>query len=327
MEANRNRVGLGTFPLAGVFNPISPSDAEKLVRQFIEEGGYYIDTAPMYGNGEIEKLLGRVLKEFPRDRYYLATKTIKHVDEMGKQFKSGKYKDVIAQLDNSLKRLQLDYVDMLMIHSPDKDVPIEETLGALEELQKEGKVRELGVSNVNLEELKEYNKTGKIKYVQNRFSLISRSLSPELEKYLLDEKIFLVPYHLLEIGLLTGIAFEEFKLRPGDMREQLPYWNEENQKVIFEWVRNSLAPIAKKMEVNIGQLNMAWALHQPFINFIVVGTTRSDYLKINLKANELKLSEDIIKEVETVYKQLEETVKTKYGESMREFRGLNEKYY
>jgi aryl-alcohol dehydrogenase-like predicted oxidoreductase len=163
--------------------------------------------------------------------------------------------------------------------------------------------------------------------VQNRFSLISRSLSPELEKYFLDHKIYLIPYHLLEIGLLTGIAFEDYHLRKGDLRENLPYWNVENQKVIFEWVRNSLSPIAKKLGITIGQLNIAWALCQPFIDFVVVGTTRPDYLKINLKANDIVLPDETLQEIESAYKSLEESIKEKYGKTMREFRGLNEKYY
>lgn len=323
----KNRVGLGTFPLSSVFNPISSADAVKLIKKFIELGGYYIDTAPLCGNGEVEKIIGQALKSTPRDNFYLITKTVKHVDENGKLFKSGKYEDVIKQIDNSLSRLGLDYVDCLMVHSPDKDVPIEETLRAMEELQKIGKVKNLAVSNVNLEELKEYNKTNKIKYVQNSFSLINRSISTELEKYFLDNKISLIPYHLLEIGLLTGIAFEDFKLREGDLRQQVPYWNQENQDVVFDWVRNSLAPIAKKVGVTIGQLNIAWALHQPFIDFIIAGTTKPKYLEINLKANDITLSKEILLEIEDVYKSLEVKIKSDYGKSVPEFRGLNEKFY
>lgn len=323
----KNRVGLGTFPLSGVFNPISITEGEALVSQFINKGGYYIDTAPLYGTGEIEKFLGRALKFFSRDKFYLITKTVKHVDENGNLFKSGKYEDVIKQIDNSLLRLQMDYVDCLMVHSPDADTPIEETLRALEELQKTGKVKDIAVSNVNLDELKEYNKTGKIKYVQNSFSFINRSISSELEKYLLDNKIYLIPYHLLEIGQLTGIAFENFKLREGDLRNKVTYWNEENQKVIFEFVRSKLSPIAKEVGCTIGQLNMAWALHQPFIDFIIVGTTKPEYLDINLRVNDIKLNKEVLLKLEKAYKELEHDVLTKYGKSMREFRGLNEKYY
>lgn len=323
----KNKVGLGTFPLAGVFNTISVNEAENIVKKFIDLGGYYIDTAPLYGNGEIEKLLGRALRSIPRDKYYLITKTIKHVDEDGKIFKSGKYEDVVKQMDKSLSRLGLDYVDLLMVHSPDQDTPIEETLKAMEKLQADGKTKELAVSNVNLDELKIYNQTGKIKYVQNRFSLINRSLSPEFEKYLLDNNIYLIPYHLLEIGQLTGIAFEDFKLRSGDLREQLPYWNEENQKVIFEWVRTRLSPIAKSLGITIGQLNIAWALHQKFIDCVIVGTTNLKYLEINLKANNIKLTTENLKQIEEAYLQLESNIKSKFGKTMREFRGLNEKFY
>jgi len=323
----KNRVGLGTFPLAGVFSPISTKDAENIVAQFIDNGGYYFDTAPLYGNGEIETLLGRVLKNIPREKYYMSTKTVKHVDENGKLFKSGRYEDVLKQFDNSLKRLNLEYVDLLMAHQPDEDVPIEETLRGMIELKKLGKVRELAVSNVNLDELKEFNKTGEIRYVQNRFSMVSRSLSPEFQSYLADNNIRLIPYHLLEIGLLTGIAFEDYKLRDGDLREKLPYWDSENQKVIFEWVRSSLSPIAKKLGITIGQLNISWALHQPYIDFVVVGTTRPDYLKINLKANDINLSKEVLEEIDSVYNNLEQSIKSKYNKTMREFRGLNEKYY
>lgn len=323
----RNRVGLGTFPLAGVFNPISPAEAEKLVKKFVAEGGYYIDTAPLYAIGEIEKLVGRALKGTPRKNFYLGTKTVKHVDKGGRLFKSGRYEDVVEQIDNSLLRLGVDYVDQLMIHSPDPETPIEETLRAMEEVQKQGKARELAVSNVNLEELKEYNKSGKIKYVQNRFSLINRSLSEEFRQHLLDQQVSLIPYHLLEIGMLTGIAFENHKLREGDLRKQLPYWNENNQKVIFEWVRNYLAPMAKKLGVTIGQLAIAWALHQKFIDFVIVGTTKPEYLELNLKANEIKLAPRDLEEIEEKYQELERSVLERYGKSMREFRGLNEKYY
>ena len=163
--------------------------------------------------------------------------------------------------------------------------------------------------------------------MQNRFSLINRSLSPVLEKYLLDNKVYLIPYHLLEIGLLTGIAFENFQLRKGDLRENLPYWSEDNKKVIFEWVRSDLSLIAKRLGITIGQLNMAWALHQPYINFIVVGTTKPKYLEINLKANTIKLNKEVIDEIDSAFTKLEGHVYSEYRKTMREFRGLNEKYY
>jgi len=323
----KNKIGLGTFPLVGVFNEINPKDAENIVRHFLDNGGYYIDTAPMYGNGEIEKLLGRVLKDYPRDKFYLISKTVYNIDNDGQLFKSGKYRDIIEQIDNSLSRLGVTYLDQLMVHSPDKNVEIDETLSAIEKIQSDGKAISLAVSNVDLDELKKYNKNGNIKYVQNRFSFISRSIDSEFEKYLIDNNIKLIPYHLLEIGLLTGIAFEDYKLRNGDLREKLPYWNIENQKLIFEFVREKLSPISKRLGITIGQLNMSWALSQKIIDFIIVGTTKTKYLDINLKADEIKLGQETLAELENIYLDFETSIKEKYSMTVREFRGLNEKYY
>lgn len=324
----KNKIGLGTFPLIGVFNEIKPKDAENIVKHFLDNGGYYIDAAPLYGNGEIEKMLGRVLKKCSRDSYYIITKTVKHVGEDGNIFKSAKYKDVVEQMDKSLERLGLDYVDQLMIHQPVEETPVSETLSALEELQKRGKVLDLSVSNVNLSELKEYNKTGKIKYVQNRFSYISRSLPEDFERYLLENNIKLIPYHLLEIGLLTGNALDaNFKIREGDLRNKLPYWDKVNQEEIFKFVKEEMAPIAKEIGCTIGQLNMAWALKQKFIDFVIVGTTKTEYVDINLKANNIELSEEILNRLETAYQDFKKYIEEKYNKSLREFRGLNEKYY
>lgn len=326
MSHKINKVGLGTFPLAGVFNKINTKKAEYLVSKFLNEGGYYIDTAPLYGNGEIEKLIGKALKGVPRDKFYLITKTVKVVNNKGAFFKSGKEEDVIAGLQWSLKRLGLDYVDQLMVHSPDESVPIRETLGAMEELQKQGKAKDLSVSNVNLEELKEYNQSGKIKYVQNRFSLINRSVA-DLEDYLLKHNIKLIPYHLLEIGMLTNSVLNGHKMRKGDLREQLSYWSDENQRVIFDWIKTSLAPMAMELGITIEQLNIAWALKQKYIDFVIVGTTKPDYLSVNLKANDIDLTDKILDKINKAYVDFENMIRNDYGKSVREFRGLNEKYY
>jgi aryl-alcohol dehydrogenase-like predicted oxidoreductase len=188
-------------------------------------------------------------------------------------------------------------------------------------------VRELSVSNVNLEELKEYNKTNKIGYVENRFSFLSRSVDKEFKEYLLKNNISLIPYHLLEIGFLTNLALQDYRLRDGDLREKLPYWNQENQDLIFKFVKEEIAPVAKELGITIEQLNMAWALSQEFIKFVIVGTTRLDYLKTNLKSDEIKLSEEVLERLENIYLDFENKIKQTYNKSVREFRGLNEKYY
>lgn len=325
-----NRVGLGTFPLASVFSKISKKDGEKLVYNFLNQGGYYIDTAPMYGFGEVELLLGRALKNFSREKYYIATKC-GYIDVKGQTFqtiqKSGRYNDVLMECDRSLKRLGVEYVDLYLMHSPDPKTPIAETLGAMEKLQKDGKIKKIGVSNVNIFELKEYNQSGKVRFVQNRFSLINRSIDNELASYMLNNAIKLMPYQVIDRGQLTGSVLDDIDLNKDDLRMGRSDWLPQVYGVISEWSKENLLPIAKKIGITLGQLSMPWALHQKYMGFLIVGLTKPGYIPINLKANSIVLSDEIISEVDSAYAKLEKKVWDKYKVSVREFRGLNEKYY
>lgn len=326
----KNRVGLGTFPLASVFNKIAKEKAKDIVRIFLNNDGYYIDTAPMYGFGEVELLLGEVLKEYERDKFYIITKcAYKDVEE--KTFKTiprgASYEDVIRECDISLKRLRLDYIDLYFIHSPDPITPFEETMRALNYLKKQGKIKQIGVSNVDLKELKEYAKYGRVEFIQNRFSLINRSINPEFQKYIIKNNIGLIPYQVIDRGQLTGNLIEGMTLREGDLRVGRSDWLKDKQDVIANWSKNNLLPIAKRLGITLGQLSIAWALHQKYINFVIVGVTNPEYIPINLKANDIKLDQKTLNEINDAYKKLEQEVMQKYGQSIREFRGLNEKYY
>lgn len=331
MDMNKNRVGLGTFPLADVFSHISRDGAKNIVRQFLDKGGYYIDTAPMYGFGEVECLLGEALSTYLRESYYVASKC-GYIDVEDKTFqtiqKSGKYEDVIRECERSLKRLKVDYIDLYFMHSPDPKTAVDETMRAMIKLQEDGKIKEIGTSNVNLTELKEYNQSSKISFIQNRFSLLNRSIDAELEKYMVENFIKLVPYQVIDRGQLTGKVFEGVgKLREGDLRVGRSDWLPDRLNIIVDWVKSSLSPIAKKLGVTLEQLSIAWALHQKYVGFVIVGNTNPEYTEINLKANNIKLSSKTIAEIDKAYEFLEALVKEKYGQTIREFRGLNEKYY
>jgi aryl-alcohol dehydrogenase-like predicted oxidoreductase len=327
---NKNRVGLGTFPLAGVFKEINAERAKGVVRKYINGGGYYIHTAPLYGFGEVEKLVGDVLSEFSRDSFYIST-MCGYVDVEGKTFqtvqKSSKYDDVIRECDKSLKRLKVDYIDLYFVHCVDPNTPFDETVRALTQLQSDGKIREIGVSNVNLAELKEYNQTGKINFIQNRLSLINRSINQEFEKYLLDNKIGLVPYQVIDRGQLTGSVIDGIKLREGDLRAAKLEWKDEQYNLIANWTKTNLLPIAKKLNITLGQLSVAWALHQPYLGFAIIGVTNPEYIPINLASDRISLTRETLTEIETAYLLLETEIKNKFNLSIREFRGFNEKFY
>ncbi|KKP58109.1 MAG: Aldo/keto reductase [Candidatus Gottesmanbacteria bacterium GW2011_GWA1_34_13] len=327
----KNRVGLGTFPLANVFSKVTENNAEKIVHTFLDSGGYYIDTAPMYGFGEVERLLGKALKGYPRDKFYIATKC-GFIDVEGKTFqtlqKSSKYEDIIRECEISLKRLNLDYIDLYFVHSPDPNTPFDETISALMKLQKSGKIKDIGVSNVNLKELKEYNKFGKVKYIQNRFSLINRSIDKDFVHYLLDKQIKLIPYQVIDRGQLSGKVFEGFEnLRQGDLRIGRSDWLPEKVNIISDWVKENLSSIAKDLGITIGKLSISWALHQKFTGFVIVGQTGTEHLIVALKSNEIILPNYVLEKIDDAYYKLEKEIQNKYHQTIREFRGLNEKFY
>lgn len=327
----KNRVGLGTFPLADVFSHVSKDDAKNIVRQFIQKSGYYIDTAPMYGFGEVEVLLGEVFKEFPRDKYYVVTKC-GYIDVEGKTFqtiqKSGKYDDVIRECDISLKRMGLDYIDLYFMHSPDPNTPPDETVKAMVELKKQGKIKEIGVSNVNLKELKEYNKNGDVKFIQNRFSLINQSIDIEFQNYLVEHNIKLVPYQVIDRGQLSDRVFNKIEdMRKEDLRIGRSDWLPEKLNVITDWVKEELSPIAKELNISLEQLSIAWALHQKYLGFVIVGMTKPEIIPVDLESNNIQFDNETLLELDKVFKNLKDKIKKVSGQSIREFRGLNEKYY
>lgn len=329
MQNNRkNRVGLGTFPLSGVYNPISHQQALSVVEYFLDQGGYYIDTAPMYGCTQVESILGTILPKKRRESFYIVSKCGKEMYPLQHTWEArATYADVIKQCEDSLKRLQLDYIDLYLIHSPDKKTPFEETLHAMNDLKRSGKIREIGVSNVTLDELKQYRAYTDIRYVQNRFSFINRSISPEYSTYLKQNNISLIPYEVLELGLLTGSVLEEDRLGEHDVRGTTGFFQGNPLAETRNLVKDAIFPLAREYGFTVAQTMIAWALLQPQVLFPIVGTTKTEYIKINLQAGEMHINKVMLQKLECAYQKLLDTVKTKYHTTIKDFRGLNSRYY
>lgn len=325
---NHSRIALGTFPLAGVFNPITKEQAVTVVETFLSGGGYYIDTAPMYGYGSVERLLGEILQSKKRDDYVIISKCGKHIDETKQTWvPRATYTDVIKQCEESLQRLNLDYLDLYFVHEPDRVTPYEETMRALVELQKQGKIREIGISNVTLAELKEFRKYADVKIIQNKFSFINRSIEPDYDQYLSKNNIQFIPYHILEIAQLTGTVLEDKHLGNNDFRNTLPYFQEEKVNAVRTWVKQYIQPIARQQGCTIGQLMIAWTLAQRHIPYVLVGTTKPKYVSLNLKAQTINLAIETQTALENAYNHLSSFISSTFHTSMREFRGLNSCYF
>lgn len=267
------QVGLGTFPLAGAFSTLADSP-DAIVSGFLDAGGSYIDTAPTYKYGDVERVLSEILTKRPRDSFFVNTSCGYVLDADGKTFRvSGRRADVIDDCKASLERLGLDYIDSYISHIPDPDTPFSETVAALEELRAAGKVRFIGVSNVSLEQLKEYNVGGSISVVQNRLSYLNRAIDTEFSAYCEGHGISIVAYQVIERGMLTDKGAGVFELREGDLRASKPEFGDDRRAAVAEWLTDRIVPLARQHQVSIQTLVVWWGLRQPAVAVCQMGAT------------------------------------------------------
>jgi len=302
-------IGLGTFPFSHVFGKVTEDEIKNILHTFLRQGGMYIQTAPYYEG--VEELLGKMLKDVPRESYQLATLCIKNKDSV----KSGKRESILKQCDASLSRLGLNYLDLLMTCSAHyEDASYEETIGAMLELKKQGKIRALGVCNVTLSELKEFNKTNAIDYVQVRLSLIDQEASKEVRSYCVEKGIGIIPYNILEWGLLTSKMLENWNLREGDLRTKvLPVFKPEQKQLLHEWIVTSIKPIADLHQTTIETLSIAWALSQPGVVTSPVGATSTAQIISSMNALVFVGKQDLLANLQYAYEKLQQIVKEKHG--------------
>lgn len=313
---NFNKVGLGLFPFSNVFSIISDSNADNIISAFIDNGGKYIECGPLYS---INDRVRPILAKFNRESFFLSTKCVTGLDPLGNKIRSGGYESILKQCDLELKTLGLDYIDLYMMHIPPPDVPFSETMDALLELQKVGKIRDIGVSNVTYQQLCEINSYGRINYIQNRFSLINRSLSKELVDYCVENAIYNIPFQVIERGLLTDKIVNGIDLRKGDLRNTKSEFQHSVQSVIKKWVIDEIQPLAKSLGSTVAQLAIAWTLKQPAIGLCSVGATSVDQVIHNISANNLIFDENVLNLISEAYQKLELAVSPK---SVRNFMGL-----
>src|SRR6185369_3384533 len=309
-------IGLGTFPLSNVFSVVNDTEAEKLVASFLDSGGKYIQTAPYYEG--VDDRVAKLLKGRLRDEYYLCTLCVKNRDGV----RTGQYAEILRQCDDSLKHLRVDYIDLFMTSTTKAtDAPLAETLQALVHLRKQGKIREIGVSNVTLDELKEYNKHGDIRFVENRFSLLNNSLTEDFTAYCVEHGIDLIPYQVIERCLLTDRILEGIQPRPGDLREKKPEFRAEAQRVIRQWVSERLQPIASSLQTSIEALAVWWTLHQRNVSLCLIGATKASQITRALEGTRIPSRPDLLERVNEAYQDLAADVQQRYSQTVQAFLG------
>ncbi|MDL5143556.1 aldo/keto reductase [Bacillus atrophaeus] len=294
-------IGLGTNAVGGhnLYPDLNEEAGKELVREALRNGVNLLDTAYIYGVGRSEKLIGEVLREYNREDVIIATKAA-HRKE-GDDFVFDNSPAFLKQsVEDALKRLQTDYIDLFYIHFPDDHTPKDEAVKALHELKKEGKIRAIGVSNFSLEQLKEANKDGFVDVLQGEYNLLNREAESTFFPYIMENNISFVPFFPLVSGLLAGKYTEDTTFPEGDLRREQENFQGDLFKENIKKV-NQLAPIAEKHNVGIAHVVLAWYLARPEINILIPGAKRAEQLKDNMKTANVELTKEDISFIDELF--------------------------
>jgi aryl-alcohol dehydrogenase-like predicted oxidoreductase len=284
-------LGLGCMGMSQVYGPADDTESIGVVHRALDLGVTFLDTADVYGQGHNEELVGRAIAG-RRDQVVLATKFgIRRVVGGGVVEVDGSPAYVRAAVDRSLTRLGVDTIDLYYLHRRDPDVPVEETVGAMAELVTAGKVRHLGLSEVNAETLRAAHAVHPIAALQSEFSLFNRDLAEHVLPTALELGVGVVPYSPVGRGLLTGDLDVLRDLPEDDFRRGLPQFQGENL------ARNlALAERVQGLATTLGatpvQVALAWLLAQDEHIVPIPGTKRVRYLEENAGAADLRLTAD-----------------------------------
>ena len=315
-------IALGTFPFAGPFSRTSDDQNRELIERFASLDGRHLDTAPTYAHGAVEELVGRVLASGSRQRWVIATSCGYVRKPDGSYDVSGRHEDIIADCDESLARLQTDVIDVYYSHIPDPATPFAETIGAMRELKSQGKIRAIGVSNVTLEQLHQYNAEGDVQFVQNRHSLVNRAISEDFSAYCRAAGITISIYQALERGLLTDRGANVQTYRDGDLRASKPEFRLPVRERLAMFVQKHLKPIADSRGQSIETLAVWWALQQPQVGTVQCGATRPEQIDRFMSALSMPTDAELLAALEHAYAALTTHILDEHQMSVRGFMGL-----
>jgi aryl-alcohol dehydrogenase-like predicted oxidoreductase len=277
--------------------------AEPIVRQAVEAGVTFFDTADMYSGGVSEEITGRLLgKFFPRrDDFVVATKLYYPMGP-GANDRGLSRKHVLASIDASLKRLGTDYVDLYQIHRWDEQTPVEETMSALHDVVRSGKARYIGASVMAAWQFAKAQYTAQISgwtrfvSMQNRYNLINREDEREMIPFCLDQRTGILPYSPLARGLLAGT-----RTRAGDKRTARAHADGSPYRPADFDVADAVCAVAGQRNLPPAQIALAWLLTRPGVTAPIVGATKPGHLIDATQALTLKLSDNETTQLESPY--------------------------
>lgn len=309
----------GAFAIGGnMWGGNEKQDSINSIHASLDHGVTSIDTAPFYGFGLSEEMIGEAIKGKDRSKIQLLTKFglvwdgsnngkgefFFDANDDGKiipVYKFASKENIIKEVEESLKRLGTDYIDLLQLHWPDSATSISETMEAMEFLIQQGKIRVAGVSNYSVEQMEEANKTLKLASNQVSYSMLNRSIENDLIPYSLENNSGIIVYSPMERGLLTGKYFKEDQLKENDHRNG--YFSQFDLDKVKSFLEK-IEPIAQDKGVTLSQLVLRWTTLQPAISVVLAGARNTQQAIENAKAMSFDLSQEELNVINSELSQL-----------------------
>lgn len=300
------RVGFGAWAIGGpgydfAWGAQQDADSIAAIHKALDLGVNWIDTAPVYGIGHSEEVVARSLKDWRGPRPYVFTKCVMRWDAQGHVSKVFSRDSILRECEDSLRRLQVSVIDLYQIHWPPEDngPGLEEAWQTLADLQKQGKVRWIGVSNFNVEQIKRAEKIAPVTSLQPPYSLVRRDIEKETLPYCERRGIGVIVYSPMQSGLLTGAMTREriANLPENDWRKRGAEFNEPNLSKNLELVER-LKKVAARYACTPGEVAIAWTLRLPAVTGAIVGARNARQAEQVMRAGNLELTPGDIAEIE-----------------------------
>jgi len=307
-----SEVILGTWAIGGwLWGGTDDEAAIAAIRKSIDVGMTSIDTAPMYGFGHSEEIVGKAIAGH-REEVQLLTKYCLRWDvEEGtyyfetklpdgtptKVYRNAKKHSIMKEVEDSLRRLKTDYIDLYQCHWPDFSTPCEETMEAMDMLLKQGKILAAGVSNFDPEMMRRCLTVVQIASNQPPYSMLKRDIEKDVLPFCMEHDIGVIVYSPLQNGILTGKVTMDRSFPETDLRHSSPYYRPENRRRILEFL-DRIKPIADAHNATLAQLVISWTINRPGVTAALVGARNPQQAKENAAAAELSLADDEIARID-----------------------------
>lgn len=318
-ELELSAITHGAFAIGGnMWGGNEKKDSINSIHASLDHGVTSIDTAPFYGFGLSEEMIGEAIKGKDRTKIQLLTKFglvwdgsnngkgefFFDAEDEGKTLPVYKYAskaNIIKEVEESLKRLGTDYIDLLQLHWPDSITPICETMEAMELLIQQGKILAAGVSNYTVSQMQEANRTLHLASNQVSYSMLNRAIEGDLVPYSLENNSGIIVYSPMERGLLTGKYFKEDKLKDNDHRNG--YFSQFDLNKVKTFLEK-IEPVAKEKNASLSQLVLRWTTMQPAITVVLAGARNAQQAIENAQAMSIDLSHDELNFINTALSEI-----------------------